>query len=83
MLGPATRLDRLLEALAADGVTPTAVDLAHVHGPAGLDVGAEGPEEIAWAIVAEILAVHRNAAAGFLRGRAGPIHARTVMQSVG
>jgi xanthine/CO dehydrogenase XdhC/CoxF family maturation factor len=83
MLGPATRLGRLLEALAAEGITPTAEDLTRVHGPAGLDLGAEGPEEIAWAIVAEILAVHRSAAAGYLRARGGPIHARTVMQRAG
>jgi len=83
LLGPAARLERLLEALADEGVTPTAGDLTHVHGPAGLDVGAEGPEEIAWAIVAEILAVQRKAPAGFLWARGGPIHARTVMRRVG
>jgi xanthine dehydrogenase accessory factor len=51
--------------------------LLHVHGPAGLDVGAEGPEEIAAAITAEILATSRGRSAGFLRDRSGPIHART------
>jgi hypothetical protein len=47
-----------------------------VCGPIGLDLGAESPEEIALAIVAEIQAVVRGAAAGFLRERAGPIHER-------
>jgi xanthine dehydrogenase accessory factor len=83
MLGPAARLDRLLESLAAEGVTPSADDLARIHGPAGLDVGGEGPEEIAWAIVAEILAVHRRARGGFLRDRAGPIHPRAATATVG
>ena len=85
VLGPATRLQRLLDHLAAEGFTPTPApeDLAHVHGPAGLDIGAEGPEEIAWAIVAEILAVQRKAGAGFLRARGGPIHPRAAIQTVG
>jgi len=74
MLGPRARLERLLENLDRDGVRPTEEDLAKMHGPAGLDLGAEGPEEIAAAIVAEILAVRRGRAAGFLRDRTGPIH---------
>ena len=78
MLGPRDRLDRLLENLAREDVRPTEEDLAKIHGPAGLDLGAEGPEEIAAAIVAEILAVRRGRAAGFLRDRTGPIHDRAV-----
>ena len=81
MLGPGTRLERLLE---TDGMPHVGdADRSRLHGPAGLDVGAEGPEEIAWAIVAEILAVSRRAAAGFLRERGGPIHQRAAMESVG
>jgi xanthine dehydrogenase accessory factor len=76
MLGPRARLDRLLADLAAEGVAPTPEDLAKIHGPAGLDIGSEGPEEIAWAIVAEVLAARRERPAGFLRDRRGPIHDR-------
>ena len=83
VLGPSTRLQRLLDHLAGEGFTPAPEDLDHIHGPAGLDVGAEGPEEIAWAIVAEILAVQRKAGAGFLRDRGGPIHRRAAIQTVG
>lgn len=46
LLGPRARRDRLLNEINAPG--------AHVHGPAGLDIGAEMPESIALAIVAEI-----------------------------
>jgi xanthine/CO dehydrogenase XdhC/CoxF family maturation factor len=74
MLGPRARLERLLDNLARDGVRPSGQDLAKIHGPAGLDVGADGPEEIAAAIVAEILAVQRGRQAGFLRERKGSIH---------
>jgi xanthine dehydrogenase accessory factor len=46
LLGPRARRDRLLGEIGAADV--------HVHGPAGLDIGAEMPESIALAIVAEI-----------------------------
>jgi xanthine/CO dehydrogenase XdhC/CoxF family maturation factor len=49
--------------------------MARLHAPAGLDIGAEGPEEVARAIVAEILAVTRGRGGGPLRERRGPIHA--------
>ena len=76
MLGPNERLRRLLDDLGRQEVAPSGVDAGKLHGPAGLDIGAEGPEEIASAIVAEILAVSRGRGAGFLRDRSGPIHHR-------
>lgn len=74
MLGPKARLDRILGDLRQQGVDVSEQELARVHGPAGLDIGAEGPEEIAYAIMAEILAVRRSRGAGFLRDRKGGIH---------
>jgi xanthine/CO dehydrogenase XdhC/CoxF family maturation factor len=56
MLGPAARTSRLLMELEEEGVVITDTDRERIHGPAGLDLGAEGPEEIAQAIVAEIVA---------------------------
>lgn len=76
MLGPNERLRRLLDDLGRQEVVLAGVDSAKLHGPAGLDIGAEGPEEIASAIVAEVLAVSRGRGAGFLRDRSGPIHDR-------
>jgi xanthine dehydrogenase accessory factor len=72
VLGPGDRLDRLLADLADRGQIPDPHDLAVLHGPAGLDIGSEGPVEIAWAILSEILAVRRRREAGFLRDRKGP-----------
>jgi len=46
LLGPRARRDRLLGEIGAADV--------HVHGPAGLNIGAEMPESIALAIIAEI-----------------------------
>lgn len=74
MLGPRARLERLLTDLAGEGMRPAVAQRAKVHGPAGLDLGGEGPEEIAVAIVGEVLAVSRERAGGFLRSRAGSIH---------
>ena len=38
----------------------TAENLAKVHAPAGLEIGAETPEEIALSIMAEIVAESRG-----------------------
>jgi xanthine dehydrogenase accessory factor len=74
MLGPNERFQKLIAELRREGFEPNASDLRAVHSPAGLDVGAEGPEEIAWALTAEILAVRSGRGGGFLRDRRGPIH---------
>lgn len=76
MLGPKARLRRLLPDLAKQGVFPSEEDERKIHGPAGLDIGAEGPEEIAWAVIAEIMAVRSGRNAGFLKNREGPTHPR-------
>jgi xanthine/CO dehydrogenase XdhC/CoxF family maturation factor len=76
MLGPAARTHRLLLELAGEGIEIADADRARIHSPAGLDLGAEGPEEIAQAIVAEIVAVRHGRGGGFLRERPGPIHDR-------
>ena len=78
MLGPRRRTEQILDELAGQGVTLTSDDWARLHAPAGLDLGAEGPDEIAASIVAEILAVERGRHGGPLRERRGPIHAADV-----
>jgi xanthine dehydrogenase accessory factor len=76
MLGPAARTQRILMDLRESGVEITDEDRARIHGPAGLDLGADGPDEVAHAIIAEILAVRHERSGGFLRERPGPIHER-------
>ena len=76
MLGPAARTQRLLMELDEEGTPITEDRRARIHGPAGLDLGAEGPEEIAQAIIGEIVAVRRGRDGGFLRERPTPIHDR-------
>lgn len=60
-LGPSERLDRLYEDLASEGVVFDDEMRRRIRGPAGLDVGAEGPVEIAWSILSEVLAVRTGA----------------------
>ena len=72
VLGPRRRTMELLGERAAAGELPDAV-----HAPVGLDLGAESPEEIALAIVAEIAAVRASRVGGSLRDRGGPIHDRS------
>ncbi|MDH3686357.1 MAG: XdhC family protein [Myxococcales bacterium] len=74
VLGPKQRTDDLLADLRSEGVAPTESELARLHGPAGLDIGAEGPDEIALALLAEITAVRSERRGGLLRLRKGPIH---------
>jgi xanthine dehydrogenase accessory factor len=76
MLGPAARTQRLLMELEEEGNPITDERRARIHGPAGLDLGAEGPEEIAQAIIGEIVAVRRGRGGGFLKERPTPIHDR-------
>ena len=74
LLGPKSKAGRLLEQLGEEGFTPSKEQLARLYYPVGLDIGAESPEEIALAIVAEIQAVVTGHAGGLLRFRSGPIH---------
>jgi xanthine dehydrogenase accessory factor len=67
------RIDALRQAGVADG------DLARLHSPIGLDLGAVTPEEVAVSITAELVA-NRSKAAGLAQGSvslkdaSGPIH---------
>jgi xanthine dehydrogenase accessory factor len=63
LLGPKSRSERLLRELCQAGLPATEAQLARLHAPVGLDLGAETPEEIALAILAEIQTV--------IAGRAG------------
>ncbi|HKC29275.1 MAG TPA: XdhC family protein [Jatrophihabitans sp.] len=47
---------------------------ARIHGPAGLDIDAHSPAEIAISIVAEIIANRGAGTGGALRSRPGPVH---------
>jgi xanthine dehydrogenase accessory factor len=71
MLGPRQRTERILRTLAAE----TQLDEGRVYGPVGLDIGTDGAEQVALAVLAEILAVRSGRRARSLRERGLPIHA--------
>jgi xanthine/CO dehydrogenase XdhC/CoxF family maturation factor len=75
LLGPRQRSERPLDYLEQqEDLRPGGADLAKPHAPAGLDIGAEGPLQIAWSILAELLAVLNQRPGASLRQRRGPIH---------
>jgi len=73
MLGPRQRTERILRNLSAEGST----DEGRVYGPVGLDIGTDGAEQVALAVIAEILAVRSGRRARSLRERRAAIHAPT------
>ena len=73
MLGPRQRTERILHTLAAEGP----MDEGRVYGPVGLDIGTDGAEQVALAVIAEILAVRSGRRARSLRERRAAIHAPT------
>ena len=58
MIGSKRRVGAVLQHLIDDGLDPEA--MRRVHTPIGLDIGAETPEEIAVAIMAEIIQARRG-----------------------
>ncbi|WP_069659042.1 XdhC family protein [Arcticibacter eurypsychrophilus] len=77
-LGPAKKLDRMLEEIKANGQALNEQHLAAVHGPVGLDIGAETPEEIALSIVAEIKSILTGQSGISLREKKQPIHNQVI-----
>lgn len=79
ILGPKKRSDRLLQDLSYKGN----VVESELYSPVGLDIGADNPETIALAIIAEIQAVTQNRQGGFLKHRLAPIHSDKMEVGVG
>ena len=73
-LGPKKRTEKLLAEI---GENFSVEQLEKLHAPIGLDIGADSPEAIALAIVAEIQSVLKNRDGGFLRERQGSIYERS------
>ena len=68
LLGPRARVDDLLQQIGVPGSE-------RVFGPVGLDLGGEGPEQVALSITAELLAVWSGREPAHLREKEGVIHA--------
>jgi len=66
LLGPRRRKEQMLRALSWED--------RELFAPIGLDIGADGPEQVAISIVAELLAVNARRPGSHLRAREGGIH---------
>lgn len=73
-LGPRKRSERMLRELREEGSIFNPQQLARVHAPIGLDIGAETPEEIALSILAEIRAALAGREGASLKYKCAPIH---------
>jgi xanthine dehydrogenase accessory factor len=67
MIGSPSKVKNIFVKLLDADVPPT--DLARVHAPIGLDLGAETPDEIALSIAAELLMLRRSGTGSPLRDR--------------
>jgi xanthine/CO dehydrogenase XdhC/CoxF family maturation factor len=74
MIGPKTKKEKMLDELAAENADFSEWQISKLYTPAGIDISAESPQEIALSIVAEILAVSKGVDIPSLRDRNLPIH---------
>jgi xanthine/CO dehydrogenase XdhC/CoxF family maturation factor len=78
VMGPRNRTERMLSELAKNDSSfrVKETDRTRLYAPAGLDIGANSPAEIALSIIAEIRTVLAERSGGMLRERKGAIHAQ-------
>jgi len=74
MLGPSKRREKILSEFMEYCPDVDEVFLDLIYGPAGLNIGAETPQEIAISILSEILSVTRNKTPMPLKEKIGRIH---------
>ena len=75
LLGPAHRREKLLSQFLEYYPEVDEGFIDQIHGPAGLNIGAETPQEIAISILSEILSVVRDKKPILLKEKNGGIHA--------
>jgi xanthine dehydrogenase accessory factor len=72
VLGPRKRTEQMFQEVDLAQLAESPV----LHSPMGLDIGAEGPDQVALAVVSEIQAAMNKRKGGPLSQRHGSIHAR-------
>src|SRR5690606_28214406 len=77
VLGPTKRREDLLAQFIEYCPDVDDAFLDGIHGPAGIDIGSETPQEIAISIMAEILAVTRKRDTISLSKKSGSIHSNS------
>lgn len=76
VLGPHKKMRMMMEELAEQGIRLSKEQQDAIHGPVGLNIGAETAEEIAISVIAEIQAKLTSSNAMSLRERTDAIHHR-------
>ncbi|MEM9076325.1 MAG: XdhC family protein [Bacteroidota bacterium] len=74
LLGPMRRREKLFDAILERHPEISEEFLDAIHGPAGIDIGAETPQEITISIISEILAITHDKEPMLLREKMGKIH---------
>jgi len=74
LLGPKKRRDQILNQIFELQPDISEEFVKSIHGPAGLNIGAETPQEISLSIVSEILTVIRRQNPVSLKNKSGGIH---------
>ncbi len=74
LLGPYKRREKLFDELLERCPDISEKFLEQIHGPAGIDIGAETPQEISISIISEILSVVNKKEPSLLKNKMGKIH---------
>jgi xanthine dehydrogenase accessory factor len=80
ILGPKKKLNKMLDDLTIRGINMKDDVMQNIHGPVGLDIGAETSEEIALSILAEIKSVFSKRNGESLKDRTIEIHERVTTE---
>ncbi|HSB91476.1 MAG TPA: XdhC family protein, partial [Flavitalea sp.] len=74
LLGPRKRAEKIFQRLTDNDEPVSEVDMQRIYAPAGLDIGAVTPEEIALSIAAEVRTHFAGRKGMSLRERQGRIY---------
>ena len=74
LLGPIKRREKLFDELLERYPDISEEFLEQIHGPAGIDIGAETPQEIVISVLSEILSVVNDKEPQLLKHKIGNIH---------